>query len=98
MEALRMELVKDKGGADNVTTGERLLIDLAVAAAIKHQHVSAYLSTLSSLVDRRHRRVWQVVRDCTSFGAHLQGLLRDLDLERKAKPVADIRQMAGLQD
>lgn len=98
MDTLRAELVADKGGLESVTTAERLLIDLAVGAAVKHQAVSAYLSTLPSLVDKRRRRVWQVVRDSTTLAGHLQGLLRDLGLERRAVAVKDIRQASGLPD
>jgi hypothetical protein len=47
----------DKQQAQVISTAERLMIDLAVEAAIKHQRVSAYLTTLPSLVDKRRHRV-----------------------------------------
>lgn len=90
MAELRARFIADKGGEENVSTAERILVDLAVAAAFKHEAVSRYLLTLPSLVDKRHRRVWQVVRDANALAAHLQGLLRDLGLERRAKPVPDL--------
>src|SRR5262249_29788329 len=49
--------------------------------------VTAYLLTLPSLVDKRHRRVWQVVRDREALAARLQSLLRDVGLERRARDV-----------
>jgi len=44
--------------------------------------MTAYLLTLPSLVDKRHRRVWQVVRDRAAMATQLQSLLRDIGLER----------------
>jgi hypothetical protein len=90
MAALGAQMIDDKGGPENVSTAERILIDLGVAAAMKHEAVARYLLTLPSLVDKRHRRVWQVVRDANALAAHLQGLLRDLGVERRAKPVPDL--------
>jgi hypothetical protein len=95
---LRAQFIADKGGLEAISTAERLLIDLAVEAALKHQRVSAYLSTLPSLVDKRHRKVWTVVLDAARLSDRLQSLLKDLGLERKVKPVADVRQLAGLPD
>jgi len=55
---LRAQLVADKGGPENVTTAERMMIDLAVDAHFKKQSVGAFLLTLPALVDKRRRRVW----------------------------------------
>ena len=95
---LRAQIIADKGGIEAISTAERLMIDLAVEAAIKHQRVSAYLSTLPSLVDKRRHRVWQVVLDTARLSDRLQSLLKDLGLERRPKTVPDIRQLAGLVD
>jgi hypothetical protein len=90
MAELRAQLIADKGGEENVSTAERMLIDLAVDAYMKKQSVAAFLLTLPELVDKRRRRVWQVVKDDVSLGTHLQSLLRDLGLERRAKDVDDL--------
>jgi hypothetical protein len=90
MAELRAQLVADEGGPDVITTAESILIDLAVAAAVKHANVARYLATMPSLVDKRHRRVWRVVHDSTQLAAHLQSLLKDLGLERKAHPVPSL--------
>jgi hypothetical protein len=95
---LRAQFIADKGGIDACSTATRMMIDLAVEAALKHQRVSAYLATLPSLVDRRRKRVWQVVLDAARLSDRLQSLLKDLGLERRPKAVPDIRQLAGLED
>src|SRR5262245_20675951 len=97
MDHLRAQLLTDKGGPDAVTTAERVLIDLAVAAAIKSQRVEAYLATLPCLIDKRRRRVWQVVRDSTTLATHLATLLRDLGLERRARSLDLMAEITRLQ-
>jgi hypothetical protein len=89
---LRAQIIADKGGIEVISTAERLMIDLAVEAAIKHQRVSAYLATLPSLVDKRRHRVWQVVLDTARLSDRLQSLLRDLGLERRPKPIESLEQ------
>src|SRR5262249_32759900 len=46
IDGVRDALTADCGGADNLSTARRLLIDLAAAAAIRCQRVNAYLATL----------------------------------------------------
>jgi hypothetical protein len=84
---LRAEFIADKGGVEACSRAQLVLIDLAVEAALKHQRVSAYLATLPSLVDKKRRRVWQVVTDSSRLSKRLQSLLSDLGLERQPKPV-----------
>jgi hypothetical protein len=91
MAELKAQLIADKGGVENVSTAEMMLIDLAVDAYLKKQSVAAFIRTLPSLVDKRHRRTWQVVKDDKELGAHLQSLLRDLGLERRAKEVPTLQ-------
>jgi hypothetical protein len=96
MDELRQQLIADKGGPECISTAERVMIDLTVEAAVRHQRVSAYLAEMPSLVDKKHRKVFTVVRDSAYLGAQLQSLLKDLGLERRAKPVPDIRRQLGL--
>ena len=96
MAELRAQLITDKGGEESVSTAERILIDLVVDAYFKKQSVAAFLLTLPSLVDKRHRGVWRVVRDDVTLGNHLQSLLRDLGLERRTKDMDIAAQLAAL--
>jgi hypothetical protein len=73
---LRAQFIADNGGPEAISTAERLLIDLAVEAAIKHDRVSAYPATLPSLVDKRDRKVWTVVLDAARLSDRLGGLRR----------------------
>jgi hypothetical protein len=86
----RAALVADLGGPDEVTEAQGMMLDLIVAAWWKLDSVTSYLLSLPSLVDRRHRKVWQVVKDRAALAAQLQSLLRDIGLERRAKKVLDL--------
>ncbi len=63
------------------------MVDLIVASWAQLDSVTGYLLTLPSLVDKRHRRCWQVVRDRAALASQLQSLLRDIGLQRRAKKV-----------
>ena len=81
----KASLVADVGG--DPSTAQLALVDLIVATWAKLDSIQAYLIGMPSLIDRRHRRVWLVVRDCETLAARLQSLLRDLGLERRARDV-----------
>jgi len=83
--ARRDALVAQLGGPDEVTPAQAQLINLVVSAAMQLDSVDAYLLTLPSLVDKRNRRCWQVVRDRQALSAHVMALLATLGLRRKAK-------------
>jgi hypothetical protein len=86
----RDALIADLGGPEACSTAKLALVDLVVATWAQLDSVTAYLLTLPSLVDKRHRRVWQVVRDRASLATQLQSLLRDIGLERREKPVPSL--------
>jgi hypothetical protein len=83
----RDALIADLGGPESCTTAQSAMVDLIVASWAQLDSVTAYLLTLPSLVDKRHRRVWQVVRDRAALATQLQSLLRDIGLRRRAKEV-----------
>jgi hypothetical protein len=89
----RAALIDDLGGAEACSTAQLALVDLVVASWAQLDSVTGYLLTLPSLVDKRHRRVWQVVRDRAALASQLQSLLRDIGLRRQAK---EVRSLADL--
>jgi hypothetical protein len=84
----RNALIADLGGQENCSTAMLAMIDLIVASWAQLDSVTAYLLTLPSLVDRRHRRVWPVVKDRAALATQLQSLLRDIGLDRRAREVS----------
>jgi hypothetical protein len=86
----REALIADLGGADAISTQQAALVDLAVTTKLQLDSVDAFLFTLNSPVDKRHRRLWPVVRERQVIAGQLRDVLRDLGLERRAKPVPDL--------
>jgi len=89
----RASLIDDLGGSEACSTAQLAMVDLVVASWAQLDSVTGYLLTLPSLVDKRHRCVWQVVRDRAALASQLQSLLRDIGLRRRAK---EVRTLADL--
>ena len=88
LHAWRQSVVDDLGG--DPSTAQRGLIDLAVRTKLLVDSVDAYVLAMPSPVNRQKRCLHPVVRERQSLVNQLQSLLRDLGLERKAKPVPDL--------
>jgi hypothetical protein len=85
---LKDQLVNDLGGPDVVSTAESMLIDLIVAAKVKHADAVNYLVALPRpWCNRKSHAVWKVVLDTTRLEAHLCKLLQALGLDRRAQDV-----------
>jgi hypothetical protein len=81
----RAGLEADLGG--DLSTAQAALVDLAIRQWCLLDAVDAYLLSLPSIVDRRHRRVWPVVLDRSRLAAQLEATLARLGLQRVPKPV-----------
>jgi hypothetical protein len=86
----RESLLSDLGGAEAITTQQLALVDLAVRSKLLVDSVEAYVLSMPSPVNRQRRCLHPVVRERQALVGQLQSLLRDLGLERRAKPVADL--------
>jgi hypothetical protein len=94
----RDALIGDLGGRESCSTAMLAMVDLIVASWAQLDSVTGYLLTLPSLVDKRHRRVWQVVRDRAALASQLQSLLRDIGLQRRVKKVQTLPEFLAEHD
>jgi hypothetical protein len=85
LRAWRDSLVSDLGGPNNVSTQQLAIIEKAVTQKLICDSLDGYVLGMPSLVNKRHRTLWPVVKERTAQVALLQSLLRDLGLERRAK-------------
>jgi len=83
LRAWRAALVSDLGG--DPSTGQLALLDLAVRTRLMLESIDAYLLGLPSLVDKRHRRLWAVVKERQGLADALARYLAALGLERRAR-------------
>jgi hypothetical protein len=86
----RGALIADLGGEDSISTQQRALVDLAVRSKLLVDSVDAYVLAMASPVNKSRRILHPVIVQRTALVAQLQGLLKDLGLERRAKPVPDL--------
>jgi hypothetical protein len=83
LAAWRAALIADLGGEDAISTQQRALIEKAVTQKLICDSLDAYVLQMESLVNKRSRVLWPVVRERTAQVALLQSILRDLGLERR---------------
>ena len=83
----RASLVADLGGIEACSTAQLALVELALRTWCLVDACDAFLLSLPSVVDRRHRRCWQVVLDRQRLAASLETTLVRLGLERRARDV-----------
>jgi len=81
----RAGLVADLGGDEAISTQQRALIELATRTKLLLDSIDAYVLGMESPVDRRHRRLWLVVRERQGLVGQLQSILRDLGLEKRTR-------------
>jgi hypothetical protein len=81
----RADLLADLG--DEPSTAQRALVELALRTWVLLDSCDAFLLQLPSIVDKRHRRAWQIVLDRQRLAASLEATLCRLGLERRAREV-----------
>ena len=86
----REALLADLGGVDAVTTQQLALVEMAVRGKLLVDSVDAYVLSMPSPVNRQRRCLHPVVRERQALVGQLQSLLRDLGLDRRAKPVPEL--------
>ncbi len=86
----RESLIADLGGPDSVTTQQLAMVDMAVRTKLLVDSMDAYVLGMPSAVNKRSRCLYPVVKERQALVAQLQSLLRDLGLERRAKPAPDL--------
>lgn len=98
LDEFRDELLNDLGGAEAVSQQQRVIVDLAVRTHLLVQSLDNYLLSLGSLVNRRKRALWPVVRERTTLADSLAKYMTMLGLERKSKPVKPLPEYIAAKD
>jgi hypothetical protein len=86
LDEFRDDLIRDLGGAEAISQQQRVIVDLVVRTHLMVQSLDNYLLTLGSLVNRRKRALWPVVRERTALADSLAKHLAMLGLEKKQPP------------
>jgi hypothetical protein len=96
LRRLREDLVSQLGGPEEVTPALAILIEQAAIKAVIVKAVGEHI--LKQECPVRRDALVPVVLQHDTLQKTLALLLEKIGLERRAKPVADIRQLSGLPD
>lgn len=90
LQAWRSDLEEDLGGRAVLSTQQVSLIELGARTKLMLDSIDAWLLAQPSLVNVRKRALLPVVRERASLAASFQSLMKDLGLERRARPVESL--------
>jgi hypothetical protein len=93
LQAWRIDLEDDLGGREALSTQQVSLIELGARTKLMLDSIDAWLLAQPSLVNVRKRALLPVVRERASLAASFQSLMKDLGLERRAKPGPSIAEL-----
>ncbi len=88
----RAELIADLGGSEAISTQQAVVIDLAAKTKLMLDSVDAWLLQQPSLINKRSRSVWPVVRERQALADALARYMTALGLERRPKKIPDLQE------
>lgn len=90
LRAWRQELVDALGGDEAVSPQQLSIIDLACRTHLMLESVDHYILQMGSLVNKRKRQLFPVVRERQQLADSLARYMAQLGLERRQKPVQSL--------
>jgi hypothetical protein len=90
LDAFRDELVADLGGPENVSRQQYTIINLALKTNLLLESVDAYILKMDSLVHKRRRALYPIVRERQNLADSLARYMQMLGLAKRAKPVSSL--------
>ncbi len=90
LRAWRQELVEALGGEEAVTPQQRSIIDLASRTHLMLESVDQYVLSMGSLVNKRRRALFPVVRERQQLADSLARYMAQLGLERRSIPTPSL--------
>jgi hypothetical protein len=83
-------LIADLGG--DVSTQQETLVELAVRTRLLVEHIDSFILSQQSLVNKKKRQIYPIVKDRQHLVDSLARLLKDLGLERREKHVGSLQE------
>ena len=90
--AWRDELLSAIGGEADASPQKKALVEMCTRTKLYVDHLDSYLMELSTLVNRRKKTVWPVLRERQQLCDSLAKMLVQLGLERQAKKVPTLQE------
>jgi hypothetical protein len=86
----RAALVNDLGGEQAISTQKAALVDVAARTMLYLNHVDSFLMQQQTLVNKRRRSLYPIVRERQSLADGLARLLGQLGLQRVPKAIPSL--------
>jgi hypothetical protein len=90
LDEFRDKILADLGGPEAVSQQERVIVDLAVRTHLMVSSLDNYLLSLGSLVNKRKRALWPVVRERAILADSLARYMGQLGLQKRGKPIPSL--------
>ena len=92
LESWKREIISDLGGDESVSAQQRAVLELAVRTKLMLDSIDAWLLSQPSLVNKRRRQLYPVVKDRQQLADALARYMGQLGLDRKAKVVPTLNE------
>jgi len=93
----RKDLIANLGGEENISTQQRTLIELASTSKLLLGSIDAWLLSRPSLIQRDQKALLPVVIQRQTLANSLAQHLKDLGLERRAKPTLTLNEILAAE-
>jgi hypothetical protein len=94
----RRSLANDLGGEENLSAQKRTVLELALRSKLMIDSIDVFLLSQESLVNKRRKVLYSVVRERQSLVNSLVNMLATLGLERQEKRVESLPEFLAKYD
>ncbi len=91
-------LVRDLGGPQAISTQEATLVEMAVRGRLIIEHVDAFILSQESLVNKKRRQIYPIVRERNTLVNTLANLLGQLGLAKREPPMKSLAEYLAEKD
>jgi hypothetical protein len=92
VRAWEAELIRDLGGAENLSTQKRTIVEMCCRTRLFIEHIDSWIMLQDFLVYNRKKKLIPVVQQRQALCDSLTRMLAQLGLDRQAKKVEDLDQ------
>lgn len=85
---VRLELISDLGGAENLSVQQHKLVDEFIKRFVMLESIDAWIFTQPALMNKNRKTLYPIVIQRMTIGDGMVRCLRELGLEKKAKAVS----------
>lgn len=94
----KQQLITDLGTEENLTTGQKTLIDVAMRTRLFLDHIDGFLLGEESFIFKGKKSAWPLLMQRMALVASLERTLATLGLERQAKKLPSLQEYLAAKE